>query len=495
MGTSDARSTTWGGRSTTWGGRSTTWGGRGRLAAVSLSVVALIAPALGAVTARRSRRRDARPGDRAAPHRRPGGHPGASSSGNASSPGQEKKAAKNAASDRLSVRELVGADRLGTGKGRTIAVVDSGVEEVPALAGRVVQGYDATGSGFRDGYGHGTFVASLAAGNGVDANGKATGLTGVAPQARVVSVKVSDSNGHSSVGQVVDGLAWVLANRERYDIDAVSLALSVKTDEPESYDRNPINALVEALWFSGVTVVASAGNDGKTVRSAPGNDPFVITTGTVADANTVALGDDSLSVFSNTGTTVDGVAKPEVTTVGQHVRAALPADSRLAQKQVVTGLPAGYGQMSGTSMSTGVIAGVAVLLEAPGRGSTPDEIKSRLVATRSAPLAEAVPAAASSAGRVADANAGLRPSAMLAVAYAQHFLGTSDYASVRWSDVTWSSVTWSDVTWSSVTWSSVTWSDGLSATATWSDATWSSATWSDATWSSATWSSSRGDDA
>ncbi|HVB27893.1 MAG TPA: S8 family serine peptidase, partial [Mycobacteriales bacterium] len=223
---------------------------------------------------------------------------------------------------RLSVHTITRAGEIGSGAGETIAVIDSGVDEVPGLAGRVIQGIDLTGSGPQDAYGHGTFVASLAAGDGTGADGRHTGIVGVAPAARILSVKVADSQGRSTVGQVVAGLAWVIAHRDTFGIDVVNLSLSVK--KASSYNSDPVDALAEAAWFSGIVVVASSGNDGGNVDSAPGNDPFVLTVGSSYDANTVTPADDTLSPYSNAGVTQDGVSKPEVTVTGEHVQAALP---------------------------------------------------------------------------------------------------------------------------------------------------------------------------
>jgi serine protease AprX len=393
---------------------------------------------------------------------------------------------------RLSVRDLIGGSLLGTGTGKTIAVIDSGVAAVPALAGRVVQGADFTGTGTDDGYGHGTFVAALAAGNGADANGNRTGIVGAAPGARIVSVKIADDKGRSTVGQVMAGIAWTIDHRADYNISVDNLSLSAARSS--SYLGDPLDALVEAAWFSGITVLASSGNEGTSVRSAPGNDPYVITVGSVGDQNTLTMRDDATSVFSNAGATPDGVAKPEVSTFGEHVQAALPAESALADMQVVSGLPSGYGQMSGTSMSTGVAAGVAVLLLAAHPSWTPGQVKSAFVSSRNG-VSELRPWVAAVTRSPADANRNLAPSVALAVAYAQQILHTQDYANVVWSDVTWSDVTWSDVTWSDVVWSDVaraiataaTWSDATWSDATWSDAVWSDAVWSDATWSNAVW--------
>jgi serine protease AprX len=403
-------------------------------------------------------------------------------------------APQTSSTGRLSVRELTNAGLLGSGAGQDIAVVDSGVNAVAGLTGRVVQGADFTGTGMNDGYGHGTFVASLAAGDGRAADGSATGIQGVAPAARIVAVKVADDRGRSTVGRVVAGLAWVVQHRAQYGINVVNLSLS--ESQASSYLTDPLDALVEAAWFSGITVVASAGNDGSTVTSAPGNDPFAITVGSVGDRNTMHLSDDVVSPFSNGGTTGDGVAKPEITTFGEHVQAALPEGSALALAQTVSGLPRGYGQLSGTSMSTGVAAGAVALLQAAHPDWTPGKVKGALMQSRQSGTSEMRPFSATWVYRPADATANIRPSLALAVAYAQQVKHTRTYANVVWSDVVWSDVVWSDVVWSDVVWSDVagaiktaaTWSDATWSDATWSDATWSDAVWSDSTWSNAVWS-------
>jgi serine protease AprX len=399
-------------------------------------------------------------------------------------------AAGSADSDgrRFSVRELTGAAQSNLdGSGVTVAVVDSGVDKVPGLAGRVVHGVDLTQSGNADRYGHGTFVAGLIAGNGVGANGVQTGIKGVAPAARIVSVKVADDRGRSSVGKLTLGLAWVLRNADAYGIDVVNLSLS--TDRSASYDLSPVNALVEAAWFSDLVVVASAGNGNTRVTAAPGNDPYAITVGSVTDQNSLALTDDQRSPFSNYGATLDGFAKPEVASFGQHVRSTLPAGSTLAGTQKVTGLPRGYGQLSGTSMATGVASGVVALLEQARPELSPNQVKGALVAARRSTGVFALSRVLAEAGS-ASANRRLRPSIALATAYMRLVVGTNDPATIDWNSVVWTEVAWSDATWTDATWTNATWTN-----ATWTDVTWAESTWTDRAWSTATWTSSTWTDA
>jgi serine protease AprX len=395
---------------------------------------------------------------------------------------------------RLSVRELLALPnwqgRGGTGAGVTVAVIDSGVDEVPGLAGRVIHGANFTDEGSADRYGHGTFDAGLIAGDGTGDDGSDTGIAGVAPQARIISVKVADSHGRSTIGRVALGLAWVISHRSAYGIDIANLSMS--TAVPMSYDVNPLNALAEAAWFSGVTVLVSSGNGGQnTVSSAPANDPFVITVGSIYDHNTRSKYDDTISPYTNIGTTVDGFEKPEILTPGQHVQSTLPAGSVLAKLQTVTGLPAGYGQMSGTSMATAVASGLAGLLVEARPGLNPDQVKGAFASSLTKHNEPTLRHALSRAGRFT-ANSGVRPSMALAAAYAQLFAHTTDYSSIDWNaldwrDVAWDQATWTHVDWTSATWSSATWSEATWGSATWASLTWATATWATASWTSASW--------
>src|SRR4051794_41973805 len=107
---------------------------------------------------------------------------------------------------------------------------------------------------------------------------------GVAPKANIVSVKVSDDGGDTTVLDVIYGLQFVVDNRDALGIKVVNLSLS--SAAAESYRTDPLDAAAEAAWFSGIVVVAAAGNDGvnsDAVSYAPGNDPFVITAGGLGD--------------------------------------------------------------------------------------------------------------------------------------------------------------------------------------------------------------------
>jgi serine protease AprX len=168
------------------------------------------------------------------------------------------------------------------GGGVNVAVIDTGIDNLPDFAGRLVGGVDLSGGNnpFVDSYGHGTFVAGLIAGDGASSGGK---YVGEAPGAGLVSVKVAGATGTTDLGTVIAGLQWVIANRARLAIRVVNLSLGVPPTSSTVLD--PLDQAAEAAWNAGIVVVTSAGNAGPfngTIMS-PGDDPLVITVGALDD--------------------------------------------------------------------------------------------------------------------------------------------------------------------------------------------------------------------
>jgi serine protease AprX len=286
-----------------------------------------------------------------------------------------------------------GSWSLATGAGVGVAVIDTGIAGgLPDFAGpggtsrviaSAVANPDATTA--EDTYGHGTHVAGIIAGNG---DNRAAGdplagqYLGIAPQANLISVKAGDDQGNATILDVIDGLQFVVDHQAAYNIRVVNLSL--ESTQAESYRTDPLDAAVESAYFSGIVVVAAAGNRGTdpdAVDYAPGNDPFVLSVGAVDDQGTSWRGDDVVTDWSSTGQTQDGFDKPEIVAPGAHIVSTLAPGSTftsLCPSCVVGGQ---YIRAGGTSMAAPVVSGAAALLLQLHPDWTPDEVKSTLVAT------------------------------------------------------------------------------------------------------------------
>ena len=154
--------------------------------------------------------------------------------------------------------------RRATGNRIGIAIIDSGIAPVADLASRITafydftNGQDAVAEAPNDAYGHGTHVAGLAAGNGSRSNGQ---YGGVAPNARLIGLKVLTSTGAGSTSDVIAAIEFATANRAALGIDVINL--SVGHPPYESAATDPLVQAVEAASRAGIIVVVSAGNVGQ----------------------------------------------------------------------------------------------------------------------------------------------------------------------------------------------------------------------------------------
>jgi serine protease AprX len=306
-----------------------------------------------------------------------------------------------------------------TGRGVGVAVIDTGIDgdlvdfQTPGWQGSRVIASAVTNPCAKDAndeYGHGTHVAGLIAGNSLllppdqATFGK---YMGVAPRANLVSVKVSDDDGNTTVLDVIYGIQFAVDNKTAYNIRVINLSLS--SAAAESYTTDPLDAAVEQAWNSGITVVAAAGNEALTndgVTFSPANDPWVITVGALDDRGTMTRLDDALAPWSSHGLTQDGVRKPEVLAPGVGLVSTLAPNSDFARECPACIVDGRYFRAGGTSMATGVVSGAAALLVEAHPNWTPAQVKGALQAT----LVD-VPGA----GGVIDVNAALDSTATATV--------------------------------------------------------------------------------
>ena len=190
-----------------------------------------------------------------------------------------------------------GAGRNVTGQGVGVALLDSGVSQVPGLdaAGKVTYGPDLSieGNGVlagQDTFGHGTFMAGLIAGRGATnpssdlPNAPAQIQLGVAPDAKLLALKLATTDGSTDVSQVIAALDWVTEHPVMPDGTRVRVInLSYGTDSAQAYQNDPLAAAAENAWKHGIVVVTSAGNSGsETGRlTDPAINPYVLAVGAV----------------------------------------------------------------------------------------------------------------------------------------------------------------------------------------------------------------------
>jgi serine protease AprX len=348
--------------------------------------------------------------------------------------------------------------RPATGRGIGVAVIDTGI-----AAGLPDFRVSDTNHGSRvvatavtnpeadtptDTYGHGTHVAGIIAGNGGnrDAGDARRGeYVGVAPDASLISVKVDDE-GETSVLDVIYGIQFAIDHKDAFNIRVINLSL--ESTQAESYKTDPLDAAAEAAWFSGIVVVAAAGNRGSehdAVSYAPGNDPFVISVGAVDDQGTDTVRDDTLTDWSSRGVTQDGFRKPEVTAPGSRIVSLLSPHSDFSEMCGSCIVSDEYIRAGGTSMSAPMVAGAVANLLEQNPGLTPDEVKDALVRTQRRTAnggreIQLVQALGLSSSNTLSANEDIEPNTLI-----DPQTGAIDYTRSRWSRSRWSRSRWSGV--------------------------------------------------
>jgi subtilisin len=262
-----------------------------------------------------------------------------------------------------------------------IAIIDSGIDlDHPDL--NVVSGVDCrrldrkTGQckvGGDDDNGHGTHCAGTAAAldNGI-------GVVGVAPGARLHAIKVLDRQGSGYLSWIIQGLEYAAANADVIDVVNLSLGGS-GSDDTDGLDCSLSNdaehIAICNLVKAGVTVVVAAGNESDDAQyHTPAAYDEVITVSALADFDGKPGGlgsgsfafssctedvDDSLACFSNYGHDVDIMAPG----VG-----------------ILSTVPGGYAEYSGTSMASPHVAGAAALVLAANPGFSPAQVRAELLA-------------------------------------------------------------------------------------------------------------------
>jgi serine protease AprX len=398
-----------------------------------------------------------------------------------------------------------------TGQGVTVAVLDTGIDNLPDFSGRLVGGVDLTGGSnpYQDSYGHGTFVAGLIAGDGASSNGQ---YSGEAPGANLVSIKVAGADGTTHLGTLISGLQWAVDDQRKYGIKILNISLGFRPTQ--STVINPLDQAVEAAWKSGIAVVASAGNAGPfngTILS-PGDDPLVITTGALDDMATASITDDEMNDFSSVGpTSPDGWVKPDLVTSGRSVVSLAAPGSTIYDTYPSARVGSANFVGSGTSFSAAITSGAAALVLADNPGLTPNQMKARLLGTTNPgpagnPFTDGhgalnVYAAATSGPMTFNQSAaGLTPTWSGSTVSLSPTRPVDTWNAGLWSGTSWNQppatgtawngTAWNGGAWNGWAWSGAAWNGGAWNGAAWNGGGWTGWAWNDSAWSGSAWDGS-----
>ncbi|HSE30986.1 MAG TPA: S8 family serine peptidase [Pyrinomonadaceae bacterium] len=243
---------------------------------------------------------------------------------------QEKPSAGSQLDQALPTPVRMDADERYTGRGVTIAFLDSGFYAHSDLLEPVnrILAYHSIFSAEDDptflqtpdvASWHGMMTSVVAAGNGYLSNGL---YRGIAPEADVVLVKIGKS-GRIPEKNIESGLEWVLRNRTRFDIRVVNI--SAGGDFEQTYLKNPLCQMVEEAVGLGLVVVCAVGNAGLAPGHPvlpPASSPSAISVGGLDDQNSLDRARRGM-YRSSYGPTVDGLQKPEVIAPGIWVAAPI----------------------------------------------------------------------------------------------------------------------------------------------------------------------------
>src|SRR5438105_7372215 len=424
-----------------------------------------------------------------------------------------------------------------TGRGIDVAVLDTGAVPVNGLSasGKVLYGPDLTPesqdpsrSGL-DGFGHGTHLAGLiawrddAAVSGHYA-GDTSDFLSMAPDARIVSVKVGDSNGASDVTQVLAGIDWVVEYAHSYGMNIRVLNMSFSTDSVQSYLIDPLAYATEQAWHSGIVVTAAAGNagNGRTQLYDPAYDPYVIAVGAADTQGTNTTSNDTVATFSQAG---DGVRNPDLVASGVHLASLRDPGSLIDAMYPTAVVGDRFFRGSGTSQAAAIVAGAAALLLQQHPLLTPDQTKALL--TSSATHLSGQPASLQGNGELNLRGALYAIPPLLAVQLYTPSTGTGTIENARgsvhltagtnattlsgevdlkgnpvnpgllagllqngtsWVSGAWNGSVWTGLGYAGSVWAGATWTGNDFTGTPWSGGQWSSGEWSGGQWSGGQWS-------
>lgn len=249
------------------------------------------------------------------------------------------------------VKKIVHYQKKWLGKGCVVVIMDTGVARHPDLARRIWMFRDFINGRFDmyDDNGHGTHVCGVIGGKNI----------GIAPECKMIVLKVLDSSGNGRVEHSMRAFRWILENQEKYNIRVVNISMGMQPNSNPQGERYILGA-VELLWSMGIVVVAAAGNLGPKPGSItiPGVNENIITVGCYD------------KVHSGRGSVEKHIWKPDLVAPGSNIYSCNAFWDGDEKKKYVA--------KSGTSMSTPIVTGAVAGLLSRDPNLTNREVKARL---------------------------------------------------------------------------------------------------------------------
>ncbi len=418
-----------------------------------------------------------------------------------------------------------------TGKGVDVAVIDTGVVPVNGLTapGKVLNGPDLSFDSqyddvrYLDTFGHGTHMAGIIAGRD-DAvpskvqKGDHDNFMGVAPDARIVNVKVGNDVGAADVSQVIAGISWAVQHRNDPGMNIRVLSLSFGTDGIQNYQLDPLTYAVETAWHKGIVVVVAAGNEGfgSPALNNPAYDPYVIAVGATAQDGVYGTSGDRVADFSSGG---NSARRPDLVAPGRSIVGLRNEGSYIDETSPGGRVGTRYFRGSGTSQSAAVVSGAVALVIQQRPSIKPDQVKRLLTVT-----AQKVPngGAAQGTGALDLKTARDRSTPTMASSLQSYpkatglgtlqdargnssivdedgngdgiaddpaeLLGEMDIFGMPWNAASYASNLASDTSWTEGFYNGSEWTGGCFCVDSWTGKSWSGKSWSGKSWSGKSWS-------
>ncbi len=466
------------------------------------------------------------------------------------SSGVASAASYNPASDpysMASITQMIGAtgwwDAGYTGRGVDVALIDSGVAPVAGLdnPGQVINGPDLSlesqtpNLAHLDTYGHGTMMAGLIAGHDSTLSAPyraapASAYRGVAPDARIVSLKVADADGGTDVTQVIAAIDWVVQHKNDNGMNIRVINLSYGTNSTQLAGIDPLAYAAEQAWKHGIVVVAAAGNTGYQRGAGapgladPGYDPYIIGVGGYDPRGTATFSDDIVGAYSASSAGCGSCKNPDFVAVGSHVQGLRVPGSYLDTNHPEGILDGRYFRGSGTSEATAITSGVIALLLQKYPNLTPDQVK-RFIADNGqkvpgydsqaqgggeinlSVLATKTPANYTQKFNDASGTGSIeisRGSDHLSVngvtlsgeqdIFGQHIntatLGAAQAAGSSWTGGIWNGSSWTGNSWTGSSWTGSSWTGHSWTGSSWTGSSWTGSSWTGSSWTGSSWTGS-----